>query len=75
MPVLISSAPANDKHQSHIAGRLFLDNMCHESMAGTGSVCFTACSRIKGSVVFERIDNEARGEKLFRTAHPLGMIP
>jgi 2-methylaconitate cis-trans-isomerase PrpF/2-methylcitrate dehydratase PrpD len=75
MPILIAPPPSLDTNQSHVSGRLFLDNMCHESMAGTGAVCFAACSRIKGSVVYEQIGGEARKEPVLRIAHPLGMMP
>jgi 2-methylaconitate cis-trans-isomerase PrpF/2-methylcitrate dehydratase PrpD len=75
MPVLIAPPPPQDKHGSHVSGRLFLDHMCHESMAGTGSCCFTACSRIKGSVAYDQVGAEDREETVFKIAHPLGMIP
>ena len=76
MPMLniISEPPANDP-EAHMTGRLFLDNMCHPSMAGTGSVCTTAMSRTKGSLVYDLVGNKARTEKVLNIAHPLGVIP
>ena len=72
MPVLVAPPPSPE---DHVSGRLFLDNMCHESMAGTGSVCFTACSRIKGSVVNKFVEPKALQKDIFHIAHPRGMIP
>jgi 2-methylaconitate cis-trans-isomerase PrpF/2-methylcitrate dehydratase PrpD len=73
-PVIVGPAPDQDKG-AHLSARLFLDNMCHPSMAGTGSCCTTACSRIKGSVVFNQVGEKAGLENEFRISHPLGIIP
>ena len=72
MPVLIAK-PAND--EGHISGRLFLDNMCHESMAGTGAVCITACSRTPGTLVHNIVSKKVFSENVFKITHPLGIIP
>lgn len=72
MPVLIAPPPTSE---DHISGRLFLDNMCHESMAGTGSVSFTACSRIQGSIVNKMVDSKDLSKSIFRISHPRGHIP
>lgn len=74
MPVLVAGAPPQHP-EAHVSGRLFLDNMCHESMAGTGSVCFAACSRIPGSVVSEIVGSKAIREGIFNIAHPVGIMP
>ncbi|KIY03478.1 uncharacterized protein Z520_00169 [Fonsecaea multimorphosa CBS 102226] len=74
MPVLVAKPP-RQYPEAHVSGRLFLDNMCHESMAGTGSVCFAACSRIRGSVVSEIVGSKAIREGIFKIAHPLGIMP
>lgn len=74
MPVLVAKPPAQYP-DSHVSGRLFLDNMCHESMAGTGAVCFAACSRVPGSVVFEIMGGEGAEERIFNIAHPTGVMP
>jgi hypothetical protein len=76
MPMLsIISGPSTDDPEAHMTGRLFLDNMCHPSMAGTASVCTAAMSRTKGSLVYELVGKKARSQKVLNIAHPLGMIP
>jgi hypothetical protein len=76
MPMLsIISGPSTDDLEAHMTGRLFLDNMCHPSMAGTASVCTAAMSRTKGSLVYELVGKNARSQKVLNIAHPLGMIP
>ena len=76
MPMLniISDAPADDS-EAHMTGRLFLDNMCHPSMAGTASVCTTAMSRTRGSLVYDLVGKQARDQKVLNISHPLGVIP
>ena len=76
MPMLvIVSDPPQDDPEAHMSGRLFLDNMCHPSMAGTGSVCTTAMSRTRGSLVYEQVAKKARSQNVLNIAHPLGIIP
>lgn len=76
MPMLnIVSESSADDSESHMTGRLFLDNMCHPSMAGTASVCTTAMSRTKGSLLYDLVGKKARSEKFLNIAHPLGIIP
>ena len=76
MPMLvIVSDPPDDEPEAHMSGRLFLDNMCHPSMAGTGSVCTAAMSRTKGSLVYDQVGTKARAEKVLNISHPLGIIP
>lgn len=62
--------------ENHISTRLFLDNMCHESMAGTGAVCTTACSRITGSIVQNASSNvqQMLDDKVMRISHPRGVM-
>ena len=74
MPIIIAGPPT-DQAETHLSGRLFLDNMCHESMAGTGSVCIAACSRIKGSLVYEQVGRKGRSSNVLNISHPLGHIP
>ena len=76
MPMLniISAAPEDDS-EAHMTGRLFLDNMCHPSMAGTASVCTAAVSRTRGSLVYKLVGKKARTQKVLNIAHPLGIIP
>ena len=76
MPMLvIVSEPAQDNPEAHMSGRLFLDNMCHPSMAGTGSVCTAAMSRTLGSLVYEQVGKKARMQNVLNIAHALGIIP
>jgi 2-methylaconitate cis-trans-isomerase PrpF len=76
MPMLsiISPPPANDA-EAQMSGRLFLDNMCHESMAGTASVCTAAVSRTKGTLVYDLVGAKGRAKNVLNIAHPLGSIP
>ena len=59
MVVLVSSS-SNQK--CHVQPRLFLDNKCHPSMAGAGTVCTAACTRVKGSVVNELLSKKGLWE-------------
>jgi 2-methylaconitate cis-trans-isomerase PrpF/2-methylcitrate dehydratase PrpD len=76
MVALIAPPPASQAsmRSSYLSGRLFLDNMCHESMAGTISMCLGACSLIKGSVVFQQIGEAAAQERVLNIGHPLGIM-
>ncbi len=76
MPMLsiISKAPQSSP-EAHMSGRLFLDNMCHESMAGTASVCTAAVSRTRGTLVYDLVGKEGRAQNVLNIAHPLGIIP
>lgn len=71
--VALVSAPTNP--QAHVQSRLILDNHCHPSMAGTGGVCTTATSRMKGSIVHNILSADAlRSEELI-IQHPAGVLP
>ncbi|KAF0331828.1 3-methylitaconate isomerase [Colletotrichum asianum] len=61
--VAVVSKPTSS--EGHIQARLFLDNHCHPRMAGTGGVCTTAASRIKGSVVNQLLIPETLAEDEF----------
>lgn len=76
LPFLVIVSPSDPTNKdTHLSCRLFLDNMCHESMAGTGSCNTAAMSRTKGTVVYQVVSDEARREKVVNIGHPLGMIP
>lgn len=76
MPMLvILSGPSEASSEAHMSGRLFLDNMCHPSMAGTGSVSTAAMSRTPGTLVYELVGKKAKSEDQLKIAHPLGIIP
>lgn len=65
---------------SHAAGdadlraRLLFLGKCHESMAGTGSMCTAAASRVPGSVVHQVLSAESRASGALRIGHPLGVM-
>lgn len=76
LPFLVVVSPPSPKSPgSHVTCRLFLDNMCHPSMAGTGSCCTSAMSRTKGTVVWDCLSEQAKAEKVLEIGHPLGIIP
>ena len=66
---------------SHVAGtmdlaaRLLFVGKCHESMAGTGSICTAAASRVPGSVVHRVLTTESLSTSELRIGHPLGVMP
>ena len=72
MVALISAATAKD---CNIQSRLILDNHCHPSMAGTGGVCTTAVSRIKGSVVNRLLAPGSLQSDVMSIQHPAGHLP
>lgn len=74
LPMVALLSPPTDK-EGHIQSRLFLDNKCHTSMAGTGATCSAACSRIPGTVVDQVVDPRCLNENVFNIQHPLGIMP
>ena len=72
MVVLVSEATHRD---AHIQSRLFLDNKCHTSMAGTGAIGTAACSRVPGSIVNQFMSSAGLEESVFSIQHPLGLMP
>ncbi|KAF3798466.1 hypothetical protein GCG54_00013207 [Colletotrichum gloeosporioides] len=63
--VVVVSKPTSS--EGHVQPCLFLDSLCHPSMAGTGGVCTNAASRIKESVTL--------AEHEFVIQHPAGHLP
>ena len=57
-----------------LLARLVWYDRCHESMAGTGSMCTAAASRIPGSVVNQVIGAEAAATGTLRIGHPMGVM-
>ena len=72
MVVLVSEATDPD---AHIQSRLFLDNKCHTSMAGTGGVATAACSRIPGTIINQLMSPQGLKERVLNIQHPLGVMP
>lgn len=75
LPMVALVSPPTKDSGSHVQSRLFLDNRCHTSMAGTGSICTAACSRIPGSVVNRILTDRDLKETTLNIQHPSGNIP
>ncbi|RYF33982.1 MAG: hypothetical protein EOO26_06150 [Comamonadaceae bacterium] len=56
-----------------LRARLVFLGKCHDSMAGTGSMCTAAASRVPGTVVHAAVGARAVTESL-RIGHPLGVM-
>ncbi len=65
---------AVDPASTDLRARLVWYSKCHESMAGTGSMCTAAASRIPGSVVNQVIGAEAAATGKLRIGHPMGVM-
>lgn len=74
MPMVVTVAPAASA-EAHLSARLILDNRCHDSMAGTGSVCVAACSRIQGSIANQQLRPDSASEHVLQLEHPRGVMP
>ena len=72
MVALVSKSTSKE---GNIQSRLFLDNHCHPSMAGTGGICTTAVSRIKGSVVNRLLSPGSLESGTLNIQHPAGYLP
>ncbi|WP_027583867.1 PrpF domain-containing protein [Bradyrhizobium sp. Ai1a-2] len=57
-----------------LRARMVWYNRCHESMAGTGSMCIAAASRIPGSIVNRTIGPIAAQTDELRIGHPMGVM-
>ncbi len=56
-----------------LRARLVFLGKCHDSMAGTGSICTAAASRLPGSLVHQAVGARAATSTL-RIGHPLGVM-
>ena len=81
--VVIVSAPAGYRTMRgamvapdamDLRARLVWYGKCHESMAGTGSICTAAASRIEGSVANQVLPPGAAAEGRLRIGHPMGTM-
>ena len=72
MVALVSKATPKE---GNIQSRLFLDNYCHPSMAGTGGICTTAVSRINVSVVNRLLSPGPLESDTLNIQHPAGYLP
>ena len=68
----LSGGEAEEKEMD-LRVRLLFMNKLHESIAGTGSICLAAASRVPGSVV-EAITTHRRPDELL-IGHPSGVTP
>lgn len=72
LPLVVIVARADDDDAMDLRARLVFYNKCHESMAGTGSMCLAAMSRMEGTVVNAVAPNTNAG--VLRIGHPLGVM-
>jgi 2-methylaconitate cis-trans-isomerase PrpF len=76
LPMVVLVSPQNDpSNEGHIVSRLLLNNSCHDSMAGTGSICTAACGWVTGSVVNKQLKAGVMPDEVLNISHPLGYIP
>ncbi|KAK7448010.1 hypothetical protein CaCOL14_007357 [Colletotrichum acutatum] len=72
---MVASVSKPTSEEGDIQARLFLDNHCHPSMAGTGGVCTTAASRIEGSVLNRLLSPATLACGTLKIQHPAGHLP
>lgn len=71
--VVAVAAPTSSEEDLRV--RLFLLNKCHPSLAGTGSVCISACSAIENSIAHNKARINNIRSFILRISHPLGLMP
>jgi 2-methylaconitate cis-trans-isomerase PrpF len=84
LPLAVMVAPAADyvdtnhelvkSFECDLRARLVFLGKCHDSMAGTGSMCTAAASRVPGTLVNDAVGKQAAADTL-RIGHPLGVMP
>ncbi|KAJ5610283.1 PrpF protein [Penicillium lagena] len=70
--VTLIGPPSQD---GHITSRFILNNMCHDSMAGTIATCTAGCSRIEETMVYQVMGAGTLESEVFNISHPLGIMP
>ena len=75
MSPMINLVSAATQDSCQLQCRLFLDNKCHTSMAGTGGICTAACSRLPGTIVNELVKSKPESPNVLNIQHPLGLMP
>lgn len=73
-PYATMRGEAVDPASTDLRARLVWYYKCHESMAGTGSMCTAAASRIPASVVHQVIGPAAAATVSLRIGHPMGVM-
>lgn len=69
-----SDGRATPAASMNVWGRMFFLGKCHDSMSGTGSMCFAAASAIAGSVVQEAMSTAPAIADRLLIGHPLGLM-
>ncbi|MEJ7688845.1 MAG: PrpF domain-containing protein, partial [Variovorax sp.] len=64
----------HDAASMNLRARLVFLGKCHDSMAGTGSMCTAAASRVPGSVVHKVVGAAAAATHALHIGHPLGVM-
>lgn len=85
LPLFVMVAPPADftdmagagqrAEQMDLRARLVFLGKCHDSMAGTGSMCTAAASCIPDSIVHQALGAPAAVGGELRIGHPLGVMP
>lgn len=83
LPLAVTVAPPADYNATHheavkasdcdLRARLVFLGKCHDSMAGTGSMCMAAASRVPGTLVNAAVSADTSTDTL-RIGHPLGVM-
>lgn len=60
--------------EADLRARLIFMNHCHEAMAGTGSMCIAAATRVPGSIANSVLSPAARERGTLRIGHPSGAM-
>jgi len=60
--------------EADLCVRMIFMNHCHESMAGTGSMCIAAAAKVPGSIANAVLSEEAKGRDRLRIGHPSGSM-
>jgi 2-methylaconitate cis-trans-isomerase PrpF len=84
LPMLVFVSPPGDYRSMagkpvsaadmDLRARLIFMNRCHESMAGTGSMCIAAASRVPGSIVEQALRPGTAEKDTLSIGHPLGVM-
>lgn len=65
---------AHEADAMDLRARLVFLGRCHESMAGTGSMCTAAASRVPGTLVHQAVGAARAAASTLRIGHPLGVM-
>lgn len=63
-----------DPARTDLHARRVWNYRCHESMAGTGSMCTAAASRVPGAVVNQVIEEQAAATGRLQIGQPMGVV-